>query len=340
MRVISKPNAAFLLIFLAVLSSCASQRVTTAEEYFSLGMAYFELGQTSKEGANRTKYFAEAEKWLGRARSIDKTKSASEYNLGRIAFETGRYNDAAKYFQGILKRDSENVMALRAISYTFIKMGEIDKALNYYHKLQSLIPDSADDGYNYALVLYALEKYEEAENVLASYRFALLDNADVQILYARTQKEQNKVEAVDSYAKWLANNSDSKARYEYGQVLEYHEFYARALEEYRSALTDLAKDSKDPQKADLHFSIASLLLIADSETDDGIKELETAIKEGFSDIEKLENLLEDKRISANNKNSLNKIISDKKLTEQPVGETGESRPLEENIEVGADTADE
>jgi tetratricopeptide (TPR) repeat protein len=333
-----------VLAFLAMLNSCASQRVTTAEEYFSLGMADFELGQASKEGATRTKYFAEAEKWLGRARNIDRTQIASEYNLGRIAFETERYDDAVKYFQRTLRRDSENVMALRAISYTFVKLGDIDKALSYYHKLQSLIPESTDDGYNYALVLYALEKYEEAENVLASYRFALLDNNDVQLLYARAQKEQNKVEAVDSYAKWLANNSDPKVRYEYAQVLEYNEFYARALEEYRSALTDL-KDSKDTIRADLHFSIASLLLVADSEANDGIGEIETAIKEGFNDIEKLENLAADSRISANNKSSLNKIISDKKKVqeevkakEQPAAKTDEGLS-EEKGEAGADSAE-
>ncbi|MDR2258264.1 MAG: tetratricopeptide repeat protein, partial [Treponema sp.] len=92
-------------------SSCATWGAS-AEEYYSLGMAYFELGK-----------FEEAEKWLNRARAADKTKTASEYNLGRIAFEAGRYQDAAKLFERILKKDPENVMALKAAAYTRIKTG-------------------------------------------------------------------------------------------------------------------------------------------------------------------------------------------------------------------------
>jgi tetratricopeptide (TPR) repeat protein len=88
--------------------SCASQKNTAqttaqAEEYYSIGMAYFELGK-----------FTDAEYWLNRARATDKTMVASEYNLGRIAFETGRYEDAAGYFEKILDLDPYNVMALRA----------------------------------------------------------------------------------------------------------------------------------------------------------------------------------------------------------------------------------
>jgi tetratricopeptide (TPR) repeat protein len=50
-------------------------------------MAYFELEK-----------YAEAERWLQRATAADRTITATEYNLGRIAFETGRFNDAIQYF--------------------------------------------------------------------------------------------------------------------------------------------------------------------------------------------------------------------------------------------------
>jgi tetratricopeptide (TPR) repeat protein len=279
--------------------SCVSMGAVSAEEYFSIGMAYYDLGK-----------YEEAERWLNRARAKDKTLSASEYNLGRIAFETGRYGEAIKYFESILKRDPDNVLALKAAAYTCIRNDEIGKAEMHYNRLLTLVPDSADDGYNYALVLFAMKKYAEAEQVLKNHEFALLDNGDVILLYARAQKEQGKVEAIDTYTLWLANNNDAKIRYEYAQLLESHEFYARALDEYQLALGGLNRDSINPTRQELRFILASLFLIADGDNPQGLNELKGAVDEGFDDFEAMEMLLNDGRISAANKDSIRVVITE------------------------------
>jgi tetratricopeptide (TPR) repeat protein len=308
--------AAGLLVW--AVNSCASWNAATAEEYFSLGMAYFELGK-----------FEEAEKWLNRARAADRTQTASDYNLGRIAFDAGRYEDAAKHFEAVLKRDPQNVMALKAAAYTRIKTGDFDAAGEYYQRVLALVPESADDGYNYALVLFATKKYAAAEEVLAAYEFALLDNNEVLLLYARIQAAQDKVEALDSYAQWLINNSDPKVRYEYAQLLEKEELYARALEEYRTALNSLPQDSTDPKKPDIRYTIARLLLIADAESGEGVTELKTAVSEGFSDMETLEKLLDDERISKANQESIRTLIDDTKraAAEEASKSSGEGAEL-------------
>ena len=293
----------------AALSSCASN-ATTAEEYFSLGMAYFDLGRAATDNNTRLQYFLESEKWLNRARMIDKTKSISEYNIGRIAFETGRYGDAAKSFEGILKRDPDNVHALRAASYSRIKTGDFEMAEAHYKKLLALVPENVDDGYNYALVLYHIEKYAAAEDVLAGYEFSLLNNKDTLLLYARVQKAQDKIEAAETYDRWLTNHKDTKVSCEYAEVLERHEFYARALEEYRKVLPELSASSTNPKKSELLFYIARLLLIADSSSEEGIKELETARKDGFSDIAALEKLAGDSRIGDTHRSAINSIINE------------------------------
>ena len=327
------------LVIFPALSGCVTQGVMSAEEYFSLGMAFFDLGQAAKDASTRTKHFTEAEKWLNRARQIDKTKNASEYNLGRIAFETGRFEEAAERFESILKRDSANTLALKAAAYSRIKTGEIEKAEAWYQQLLELIPESADDGYNYALVLYTVEKYAEAERVLDGYKFALLNNNDTLLLYARAQKAQGKVEAADSYAQWLVSNKNSKVRIEYAQILESQEFYARALEEYRAALTELETD-KAADKLTTRFDIARLLLIADSETDGGIKELSEAVDAGFSDIEAVEKLLEDKRISGENLQSLRTLINDmqRKKEEKEKAEEAAKAAAEADAAAGIDGA--
>jgi len=291
----------WLLLFLTIiliLNGCASWGAVSAEEYYAIGMAYYDMGK-----------FEEAEKWLSRAKAKDKTKTASEYNLGRIAFETGRYEDAIKHFEAILKRDPVNVLALKAAAYTHIRNGDIEKAAALYDRVLALVPESADDGYNYALVLFAMKKYPEAEQVLKNHEFALLDNNDVLLLYARAQKEQGKPEAMDSYDKWLINNTDAKVRYEYAQLLENQEQYARALEEYRLALDGLSASAVDPSKQDARFTIARVLLFADAASSEGITELQEAVGEGFADTEKITQLLSDERISAANKESLRAIIT-------------------------------
>jgi len=305
-----KFNLVFLLLLVSlalglVLGSCESWGAASAEEYFAIGMAYYDIGK-----------YDEAEKWLNRAKAKDKTKNASEYNLGRIAFEAKRYDEAVKHFEAVLKRDPNNVLALKAAAYTHIKNGDINSASNMYKRLLAIVPESYDDGYNYALVLFAMKKFEDAERVLKNYEFALLDNSDVLLLYARAQKEQGKPEAVDSYASWLANNTDPKVRYEYAQLLEGQQMYARALDEFKAVYAALSASSVDPSKAETRFNIARLTLTADAQNTEGATELKEAVNEGYNDIDEIEKLLSDDRISAANKNEIRAIVTEKRREQE------------------------
>jgi len=314
----------YILLALAVimLCNCVGMAVS-AEEYYSIGMAYYELGK-----------YDEAEKWLNRAKTADKTMVASQYNLGRLAFEMKRYNEAAGHFEDILKRDPNNVLALKAAAYTRIKTGDIVIAEKHYSKLLELVPESADDGYNHALVLYAMEHYSEAEEVLEKYPFALEENSEVLLLYARSQKAQDKVEAIDNYAKWLNVSSDTKVRYEYAGLLEQHELYARALEEYRKVLSETTAPDSEPKKSEIRFALARLLLIADSESGEGITELENAVKEGFDDTDAIEELIKSGKVSAAGMDSLRNIVNN-------IQRAAEARTKQDQVEQGeAGTQDE
>jgi len=281
------------------LGGCAGFGAASAEEYYSIGMAYYDIGK-----------YDEAEKWLLRAKAADRTKNASEYNLGRIAFEAKRYDEAARYFEAILKRDPDNVPALKAAAYSHIKNNDIEKASNLYKRLLVLVPESSDDGYNYALVLFAMKKYDEAERVLKNYEYALLDNSDVLLLYARALKEQGKPEAVDTYATWLANNNDARVRYEYAQLLEGQQMYARAIEEYRTAYSGFSSDSTDPSKQEIKYTIARVTLTADAENPAGAVELKAAVDEGYNNFDEIEKLLSDARVSAANKKEIETIVAE------------------------------
>ncbi|GHV82384.1 hypothetical protein AGMMS49991_09420 [Spirochaetia bacterium] len=326
-----------------LLGSCASAGVTSAEEYFSLGMAYYDLGK-----------FEDAEKWLNRAKMVDKTKIASEYNLGRIAYDRKRYEDAVKHFERVLVRDPDNVLALKAAAYTRIRIGDIAAAEGLYDRVLKLIPESFDDGYNYAMVLYVMKKPEKTEEVLQKYDSVLETNNDALLLLARAQNAQEKVEALDTYSKWLVNNSDPKVRYEYAQILEKGEFYARALEEYQMVLTSppakagtsstVPAGEVDPlSPAALRFTIARLLFIADGKSEKGADELSQAVSAGFADIPALEALLEDSRIEAARKDDIRRIIGEMRTAEtarkeQKKATNGTDGDVEKQQDGGADEA--
>jgi tetratricopeptide (TPR) repeat protein len=274
------------------LQGCAGI-VVSAEEYYFIGMAYFDIGK-----------YDEAEKWLNRAKQARRTMVASAYNLGRLSFEMQRYEEAAKHFESILKRDKDNVPALKAAAYSRIRSNEIEKAEKHYTRLLELVPESADDGYNHALILFVLGKYKQSEEILEKYPIALQENKDVMLLYARNQGAQNKVEAIETYSTFLANHSDPKARYEYACLLDKNELYARAIEEYRKSLTEIKSDSLDPKKSDVRFELARVLLIAESASSDGITELKGAVSDGFNDIAAVEKL----KVGASNREALNEIV--------------------------------
>jgi tetratricopeptide (TPR) repeat protein len=282
-------------------------------------MAYFELNR-----------YEEAERWLNLAKSVDKTRLASEYNLGRIAYETGRFEDALALFEGILRKDPNNLMALKAAAYCRIRLGGVEEAEALYSRVLALVPEAVDNGYNYALVLFALERPGEAEAVLNKYPFVLEENKDMQLLYARAQRAQHKPEAVDSYHRRLTGASDPQVQYEFAEVLEENTLYVRALETYRSILTAIpsgqgtgSETSPGVQSSRVRFRIARLIFIADPGNSEAVTELRAALEEGYTggEGEGAESLLEDGRISASDKESIRALI--KELERGSAGDAAE-----------------
>jgi len=293
-------------------AGCASRWGLSAEEYFAIGMAYFEIGQNRT--ANREHYFREAERWLNRARARDRTMAASAYNLGLLHFEAGRFGEAAAQFESILERDPHNVLALRAAAYTRIRTGEFEEASRLYERFLALVPESADDGFNHALVLFAMERYAEAELVLRRNEFALLENADFLLLYARAKSRQGRPEAIDSFAAWLVQNPGDAAagrvRFEYAQFLESRGLYARALDEYRAALGAIGHADSGPTRPEARFALARVLLVADPGNPEGARELRGAVRDGYADFDALEALLGDGRIGAVAGDDIRAIIAE------------------------------
>lgn len=302
-----------LLVFF---SGCASSgKVPSAQDYYTLGMAYFDLGK-----------YAEAEKWLLQARRADQTFTASEYNLGRIAFELGRYDEACERFEGLLQKDPDNVMVLKAAAFARLKWGDLGKAETYYKRIVDLSPASVDSRYNYALVLNALGKYEAAEHLLLQLLNENKNDFTSLLLLARTRNAEGKVEALDDYARYLMNNENSEVRLEYAQALVKAQYFGRSLENYQ-ALLKLSSDALGGiKKADLYFEAAKILLLSGpaigigpsvtpndtsggpsapiEQENLGLTYLKNALREGFKDSQALSALIQDSRLSKGQKEKI------------------------------------
>jgi tetratricopeptide (TPR) repeat protein len=275
-------------------------------------MAYYDFGRSSTNQAERERNFREAERWLNLARESDRTMSASDYNLGRIAFETRRYEEAAMHFERLLLRDPNNVMALRAAAYSRIMNGDLLIAESLYSRVLALVPESADDGFNHALVLFSIGHFERAEELLFKYPHALEQNPSSRLLLARSQKAQGKIEAIDNFDSWMeiANPPGPLGLYEFAAALENAGFYVRALEKYDLAQEALRADTERISFALLLFVQGRVLLIADPDSNDGFEKLSEALEEGFSDIVTIQQLLADERIRLAARNEARLIFSD------------------------------
>jgi tetratricopeptide (TPR) repeat protein len=155
------------------------------------------------------------------------------------------------------------------------------------------------------------------------------ENKDTLLLLARSQNALNKIEAADTYDLWLQRNKDGAVRFEYAQVLEDNDFYARSLEEYRKALEEFTEDTALLTNADIRFSIARLTLTIDPENENGITELQEAVDAGYKDEEALQKLYEDERVLEKNREEIRKIIDTVAGNDAETPEDGES---EENGE--------
>ena len=289
----------FSLLTSIILFSCATQGAIRGEEYFAIGMAYYDLGN-----------YDEAQRWLNRARQSDRTLMASEYNLGRIAFETGNFSEAAEHFERVLSRDPDNLMALRAAAFSRIRNMDFDMAEIHYNRIMSLLPDSTEDGFNYALVLFGLGRFEETENLIKSLPDYQNENPAALLLLARSQRAMGKVESIDSFARWesLSEAPSAQGLFEYGLALESAGFYARALELFDSSINNLESEGPLLNRAIIQFNMARLLLIADPDNPQGMRDLQNAMINGFSDSEALEALLLDERIRSDHRDEIRRLL--------------------------------
>jgi tetratricopeptide (TPR) repeat protein len=282
--------------------SCASGPASVSEdELYSLGKAYYDLGK-----------YSEAEVWFQKASTFKKTKNASMYYLGRIAFQQQKYEDAARIFEALLKSDQDNILLLKAVAFSNLKAQKFEKAELQYKRVIELVPGSKDSTYGYALVLYGLQKYDDAYRLLKDLKADSGEDRDALLLLARTEYKLSFPEALDHYTKWLEKGDDPVVLKEFAEVAEQQALYSRAIEAYKKIKQTNREELAGLQKGETDFLIGRLLLLADPSDGQGIKSIETALSAGYNSKEEFDALLADYRLTEDQRQALMALFSSQK----------------------------
>ena len=172
-----KKNLIFLLPVIFV--SCASLRVPVPGEtavrknnifveYMNIADSYNDLGKYDK-----------AITYYKMAKSNRKLKWTANYKLARAYAMNKNWEEAQKLYLELYRRDPENISIQMSIAYIYAMNGKLPSAETIYSSLVKNNPENADVLVNYINVLFAMERYEEAEANLSVLKEKFQDNTNI-----------------------------------------------------------------------------------------------------------------------------------------------------------------
>jgi tetratricopeptide (TPR) repeat protein len=282
--------------------SCVSGSASISEEeLYSVGKAYYDAGK-----------YSEAEVWFQKASKYSKTKHASMYYLGRIAFQQKKYREAANIFESLLKKDKDNVLLLKAAAFSNLKALNFEKAEMQYKMVIELVPENKESKYGYALVLYGVQKYLESYQLLKELKADDGNDKDALLLLARTEKMLAYPEAIDHYTKWLEKSDDPVVLIEFAEVAEQQALYSRAIEAFKKIKQTNREEQAGLRKGEIDFRIGRLIMFADPADSQGLQLIESALSAGYHNKEQFDALLADTRLTETQNRALQKLFHDTK----------------------------
>ena len=199
----------------------------------------------------------------------------------------------------MLDQDPENVAVLKIMAYSYYIQGEMREALSIYDTILNLAPVNVDALYNRGIILWKLEKANEAEASFTDLLNLLVPEEEptyLDTLYnlAELLQEQERYQDATVYwLRYLERVPDDVSAYLYlGQCYRGLERYDRALETYDSLL------AFEESMAEPWASKAEILLTKVQDPVAGLDALNQALVLGFQDSERIQALLDDPELYA------------------------------------------
>ncbi len=148
------------------------------------------------------------------------------------------WHDTEALWKHALTVSGESSMAHHGLANAFLRLGEVDKAIDHYRKALEINPNSSDSYTNLANALAMRGEYDEA---IKHYRKAMeIDPADSNIpfnLGSALELKGNFKEAVQYYEKALnINPTHPEAHFKLANSLVRQERFKEAIDHYQQAL--------------------------------------------------------------------------------------------------------
>jgi len=264
-----------VIISLLVLSSCSSfgYKDELVGAYYNLGNAYSDLGNFEQSSAA-----------FVRALQIDPSFPSASYNLGIVQIQSGNFSEGIDVLRDLLQKEPDNIIIMKVLAWGYYKNGELSKAIGVYEKILQIDFYNTDALNNITILMVNLKMYEKAYPYLV--QLEAIGDVDSNLYYniGITERELGKSSGLEWFE--LAYEKDvnlEKNLFALIEALTIEKDFERIVELYDV----LIGINSDPE---LIFNKAFILLTAIEDYDLGIPALESALKNGYKNTERIEEL--------------------------------------------------
>lgn len=268
-----------LLMVVMIVSGCLTDTRSrgVAADYYNIGNAYADLGQYDKAAAA-----------FENALRLDASLVKADFNLALAYGKMKRYEDAAAVLKRLLLNDPQNTLILSTLGWANHLAGKDGDAIVQYDAVITLSPADADALYNSGIILWKLDRKDEA---LARLRKLLANSPeDMDALFAAASILLSTDDAAgsgDMISRYLAKKPDDVAGwYMAAAGAERLQKYSRELEAFDRII------ALDAKQADAWFGETRLLLTVIEDPQRGLDALSKALEAGFHDPTAIKALLD------------------------------------------------
>ncbi len=264
-----------------LVTGCATDmtREELAAEYYNLGTAYLELGEPER-----------AAEYFLRAIDLDREFVEADFNLARAYVEGDRISSAISVLSSLLAEDPQNTTLLRMLGYAYYRAGDDERAREYYESALAENEADVDALYNLGVIESEGERYEDALAYLERAE-ALDDGEDIAralglVLFA-LDRDEEAAERLVGLTDPDDDEIDVEVMWALAEIDRRTGEFATALERYR-AVSEADVDDPRPR-----YKSAEIRLLHIDEEEAGLADLRSALERDYSDTDRLELLLAD-----------------------------------------------
>ncbi len=258
-----------------LISSCSSLKYEDelVEAYYNLGNAYSDLGKLDQSSTA-----------FVRALQIDPSFPSASYNLGIVEIQSGNYKNGISVLSALLEEEPENILIMKVLAWGYIKYSDLNGAIDIYDSILQIDPNNEDVLNNITILMMNKEMYEKVYPHLIQLELIGVEDSNTFYNLGITERELD----ISSGIKWFESAFEKEKTLEKNlvaliDVLTVEKDFERVVELYDILLSI----NTDPE---IYFNKAFILLTAIEDYELGISALETSLKNGFADKERMDEL--------------------------------------------------